>query len=156
MWFRDLDGDGHGGPSQTALLCSPNPLDDQTDAQASGAIFARFVDANGVRYSSLGDDCCDSLNATGNQVFAGNTNPSLTPQTACANVLPFDFDCSGEEEDPDLLTTRAGVCGANCTGSLWLEPIPRCGETGPQLDCTIVDGTCTMVASANENLRVFL
>lgn len=153
MWVRDIDGDGHGGPDQASMLCSPDPLDDQIDAQASGAIFARFVDANGVRYSSLGDDCCDSLNATGNQVFEGNTNPFPTPQTACADVLPFDYDCSGEEEDSALLTTRAGVCGANCTGNLWVLPIPPCGESGPRLDCMLVDGVCTMVQASNDVLR---
>jgi hypothetical protein len=127
------------------LLCSPNPVDDEIVAQASGAVFAIFEDINGVRYSALGDDCCDSLNAGGGNVFEGNTNPSVTPQTACPNVLPFDFDCSGEEEDSRLLNTRAGVCSANCSGALWVLPIPPCGQSGPFLACQTVEGTCTMV-----------
>jgi hypothetical protein len=154
MWFLDIDRDGHGA-TQTAMLCSPNPVDDQIQAQASGAIFAIFEDVNGVGYSALGDDCCDSLNAGGSSVFEGNTNPSLTPQTACSNVLPFDYDCSGEEEDPFLLTTRAGVCSANCGGGIWVLPIPRCGQRGALMECRTVDGACTMVESPNA-LRVCL
>jgi hypothetical protein len=154
LWFRDIDGDGHGA-DQTAMLCSPNPVDDDIESQASGAIFATFIDINGVTYSALGDDCCDSLNAGGNQVFEGNTNPFRTPQLACSNVLPFDYDCSGEEEDQFFFTTRAGVCSANCVGGIWVEPIPSCGQMGPLMECRTVDGVCTMVESPN-SIRVCL
>lgn len=54
--------------------CAVPTLSTTNQSQASGARFAIFIDINGVRYSAVGDDCCDSLSATGNLVFKGTTN----------------------------------------------------------------------------------
>jgi hypothetical protein len=142
LWFQDLDDDAHGDPTQSTMLCSPSPADDELASQASGRLLPILDDAAGRHYAGVGDDCCDSLNARADSVFPGNTNFVSIPQTACSNVDPFDYDCSGQVEDQYLVNTRTGSCGANCVGALWVVQ-PPCGELGDIRECRIVNGSCT-------------
>jgi hypothetical protein len=149
LWFQDLDSDSHGDPSQREMLCSPNPANDQITAQASGQRIAVLV-ANGRRFSSVGDDCCDAALAAAGSIFPGNTNLLTIGQTACRNLDPFDYDCSGTLTDSfGNGTTRNPGCDSRCDAELWVEPIPACGQFGQSQRCTLSNGSCTLGAPSN-------
>jgi hypothetical protein len=106
---------------------------------------------NGRRLAGVGDDCCDR--AGGGGIFPGNTNLTITPQGVCSTVGSFDYDCSGLFEDQFDDDTSRGGCGANCQNSVWVGPVPGCGEFGEVQDCgALVGGSCTMGA-ISETIR---
>jgi hypothetical protein len=146
-WFEDLDGDSHGGPSRRQMLCSPDPADDNIVTQSSGAMI-RVFSVNGMSYSSVGDDCCDSTIRIAGNIFPGNTNPGIAPQTACTNVDPFDYDCSGTITDQFTsfgVEPPTGGCnrpGSGCPPTVWVGAVPPCGERGQIQRCTLSGATC--------------
>jgi hypothetical protein len=145
-WFVDIDGDFHGSGSRT-LLCSPDPADDTTIFQASGAVIA-FLSVDGTRYSEVGDDCCDSTLAIAANIFPGNTNPGITPQTACPSVASFDYNCSGTVTDQFStfgIGVPSGGCSSlvsSCSAMAWVGALPDCGTVGQVQSCTSNGSTC--------------
>jgi hypothetical protein len=141
-WFLDIDGDAFGsGASQ--MLCSPSPDQDQISAKASGLIIAILADSAGRKFSSRGDDCCDSLSAGGNSVFPQNTNLLTIPQRACPNVKPFDYNCDGLEIDQTNNALVSQGCDSLCNSLPWVT-LPQCGQLGDYQQCRLVNGTCTL------------
>jgi hypothetical protein len=150
-WFLDIDGDAFGsGVSQ--MLCSPSPDQDQNSFMASGLITAILSDSFGRKFSSRGDDCCDSNSAGGSSVFPQNTNPFTTPQRACPSVKPFDYNCDGLETDQANNALVSQGCDALCNSSLWVT-LPACGQLGDYQQCSLVNGSCTLGAPS-QGLRV--
>jgi hypothetical protein len=141
-WFLDIDGDAFGsGASQ--LLCSPSPAQDQTVANASGLFIAVLSDSVGRKFSSRGDDCCDSLSAGGSSVFPQNTNFSTIRQQACPGVKPFDYNCDGVEIDQNNNALVNQGCDVACTSALWVT-LPACAQLGDIQQCRAVNGSCTL------------
>lgn len=143
-WFLDIDGDGFGsGLSQ--MLCSPSPDQDQIDAKASGLIIAILTDSAGRKFSSRGDDCCDSLSAGGNSVFPQDSSLFTIRQQACPTIKPFDYNCDGVETDQSNNALVSQGCDAACNSTLWAT-LPACGQLGDTQQCRVVNGACTLDA----------
>jgi len=129
QWFTDADGDGYGVGSAQRLCGTPEG-------------FARTP-----------GDCCDLGGAS--RTVAADVNPGQTgffsaPQTVCASVADFDYDCSGAIADQigtSVGVAQAGNCGANCDGSGWVADI-GCGESGTLVECSLFMGFCSIVSTS--------
>lgn len=112
--FRDDDLDQHGDASKPFAFCgvagAPLPLG--------------FVASS--------DDCCD-LNA---DMFPGQTRLFSTPQAACPDELPFDYNCDRLQAGDDRLGDDCSSLERCRTG--WTPSVPACGVTGSIRICARV------------------
>lgn len=141
-WFADKDLDSHGDPKEAARLCSPSPKESVIVTQASGQRMAVLKTSTG-QFSSASDDCCDVLLEGSGSIFPGQTNFFTSPQTACPQRAPFDYDCSGAE---DAALANAGECDSKCSIEVWVAPVPACGKQGLLQQCAAQGLDCVKQA----------
>lgn len=155
LWFEDLDGDAFGGRDRRAMLCSPAPADDQISLRASGASIA-ILRTDGLQYSASPDDCCDAPNDAGRSIYPDTSSFFSLAQTACPEIDPFDYNCSGSLTDSfSNRTTASSSCAVNgdCN-ALWVGAPPACGATGLAQQCQTSNGVCSLTATTFTATRV--
>lgn len=122
-WHADADGDGFGDPNVTARTCG---------TAGNGFPPDGFVASS--------NDCCDSVR----EVNPGQTQAFDLPHACPQGVLPFDYNCDGEEQsryavDP-CSTLNINECNTLRTWAVGFGP--ACGGVALAQKCTVINFTC--------------